>query len=322
LRPFVPFVANPHVLTVAASFWPRKLDVERYPVDAVLFETEPGVQILVHAQQPQGPPLGDFVLVHGLEGSSASGYMRSLAQQALAAGYAVHRFNMRNCGGAPLTPTVYNAGLTSDLLAYIVDLDRRRRTPVFLVGFSLGGNLVLKLAGELGEDADRLIAGVCAVSTPIDLGAACRYIGRPGNRLYEWRFVRSMRARVRETNGLFPGFFPVAELDAIKSLYDFDDRVTGPLSGFRDAEHYYGTQSAVHFLDRVRIPALLIQAQDDPMIPFSIYSAPAIAANPRIRLLTTPHGGHMGFISRFRPRFWLDETVVAWVQNACVVRIS
>ena len=290
------------------------MDEARFPVDSRLFRTDPHTQVLVHVQQPAAGCVGDVVLVHGLEGSSASGYMRSMAQAALEAGYAAHRFNLRNCGGAEaLSSGIYNGGLTSDLLAYLRDLHARARPPVYLVGFSLGGNLSLKLAGELGDSAAGLIAAVCAISTPIDLGASCHQVGRPSNRLYERRFVRSMSQRVRHMCRRIDGFFPVDKLDRIDSLYDFDDHVTAPLSGFRDAGHYYGTQSAIHFLDRIRIPARLIQAKDDPMIPFEIYSHPAIAANPHIELTATEHGGHMGFLSRSRPRFWLDETVVAWI---------
>jgi predicted alpha/beta-fold hydrolase len=174
---------------------------------------------------------------------------------------------------------------------------------------------VLKLAGELGESAASLIAAVCAVSTPIDLGASCQQVGRRSNRLYERRFVCSMSERVRAMCRRIDGFFPVEELEQIHSLYEFDDRVTAPLSGFRDAEHYYDTQSAIKFLDRIQIPARLIQAKDDPMVPNYIYGHPSIAANSNIQLTLTEHGGHLGFLSRTRPRFWLDETVVAWISE-------
>src|SRR6202050_1900363 len=145
LPPFVPFFRNPHLLTIAGNYWRRELDERRFPVQTKLYDTEPGVQILVHSQAPAGQPVAQLVLVHGLEGSSAAGYARSLAQAALQAGCAVHRFNMRSCGGTEHLSgrTLYHSGQTSDLLAVIQQILGRQLpdvVPVFLAGFSLGGN--------------------------------------------------------------------------------------------------------------------------------------------------------------------------------------
>jgi len=316
LQPFRPLIRHPHLLTIAASLWPRRLDTRRFPVEEKLFESEPGVRVLVQVQRPTGSCRGGLVLVHGLEGSSSAGYMKSMAQAALQAGFAAHRFNLRNCGDAErLAPTIYNAGQTCDLLAYLESVKRGAGAPLFLVGFSLGGNIALKLAGELGNGGGDLLAGVCAASAPIDLGESCRQLSLRHNHLYERRFVGSMRRRIRAMNRLHPGFFPETELDGIRTLYDFDDRVTAPLSGFRDAGHYYSTQSAIGFLERIRVPTLLIQAQDDPMIPFEIYGRPAVADDPLVELIAAGHGGHLGFLSRSRPRFWLDGTVIAWMKR-------
>src|SRR5277367_2630041 len=153
LRPFIPFFRNPHLLTIAGNYWRRDLDEQRFPVEAKLFDTEPGVRVLVHSQVPASEPSAQLILVHGLEGSSSAGYARSLAQAALEAGYATHRFNMRSCGGTEHLSgrTLYHSGQTSDLLSVIRQL--RAGPPIFLAGFSLGGNVVLKLAGELGASA-------------------------------------------------------------------------------------------------------------------------------------------------------------------------
>src|SRR5205823_5426478 len=137
----------------------------------------------------EGPPAGEIVMVHGLEGSGATGYMRSLSAAALRAGFAAHRFHMRTCGGTERhCATLYHAGLTADLLAVLRQFRQAGRAAAFLVGFSLGGNVVLKLAGELGDAARPLIRGVCAVSTPLDLAACARRIAEPDNRLYQARF--------------------------------------------------------------------------------------------------------------------------------------
>jgi uncharacterized protein len=315
LRPFVPLFRNPHLATIAGNYWTRELDEERFPVTAQLYETEPGVQVLVHSQRPAGETLAEMILVHGLEGSSDAGYARSLAQAALRAGYAVHRFNMRSCAGTEHLSgkSLYHSGQTSDLLAVLRAI--KARAPVFLGGFSLGGNVVLKLAGELGEAAKELVAGVMAVSTPIDLAACARQLQRPVNLIYSNRFLRRLKQRIRLKERLTPGLFPVTALERVKSVYDFDDTFTAPAFGFGTADNYYATQSSSQFLDRIRVPALVVQAKDDPLVPFSVYNHPAFSNNPWVRLLAVDHGGHVGFLAKTKPRFWLDEVLVQWMQE-------
>jgi predicted alpha/beta-fold hydrolase len=301
------------LLTIAGNYWHRHLDEQRFPIQAKLYETEPGVQVLVHSQAPTGEPMAQLILVHGLEGSSAAGYARSLAQAALEAGCVTHRFNMRSCGGTEHLSgrTLYHSGQTSDLLAVIRQLPRS--APIFLVGFSLGGNVVLKLAGELGASASDLIAGVIAVSTPIDLAACVRQLDKPSNLIYARRFVTRLKERVRAKEQLTPGLFDLAGLDLVRNIYDFDDRFTAQEFAFGSADNYYATQSSNQFLDRIRIPTLLVQAKDDPLIPFAVYNHPAFSTNPYLRLLAVEHGGHLGFISKTKPRFWLDRVLVNWV---------
>ncbi len=316
MRPFVPIVKNAHLLTIAGNYWPRKLDLIRFPVEEKLFQTEPGVQVLVHSQHPAIEARGQLLLVHGLEGSSAAGYARSLAQAALEAGYSVHRFNMRSCGGteAICGKALYHSGQTCDALAVAKELRKEVDAPLYLVGFSLGGNVVLKLAGELGDRAAGLIAGVCAVSTPIDLAACVRLLDRPSNFLYANRFLKRLRQRIKLKERLTPGLFDLSKLDSVKTVYDFDDTYTAPAFGFGTADNYYATQSAQRFLGRIRVPTLLVQAKDDPLIPFEIYDQPALASNPCLQLIAPEHGGHLGFISKVKPRFWLDGLLLQWLQ--------
>lgn len=315
MRPFVPLFSNPHLATVAGAFWPRSEDRRRFPVRRYLFASTPGTRILVETQRSPGAR-AEAVLVHGLEGSSRSGYMRSMARALLRNGFAVHRLNTRNCGGTEaLTPTLYHAGLTEDALAFVRECRRRTGARVFLIGFSLGGNIVLKLAGELGEAARDLLAGVCAASAPIDLAASSRRISEPVNRPYDLWFLHSLKQRLTVKHRHFPGLTPDCDLQSLHSLYEFDDCVTAPLCGFRDAAHYYETQSAVRFLAGIRVPSLLIQAQDDPLIPFAAFRDHRLAANRHIELIAPARGGHLGFLSQRRPRFWLDETVIGWIIN-------
>ena len=304
------------MLTILGNFWPRKLDMRPYPVESRLYRTEPGVQVLVQTQRPSGAPRGELILVHGLEGSAESGYMRTMAKAALDAGYVVNRFNNRTCGGtAHLSNTLYHSGLTADLRMLLHQFRDDGRAPAHLVGYSLGGNMVLKLAGELGDDASALIASVCAISTPIDLAACSRRLAQPVNRVYERRFLNRMRLRVAAT-----GRFTMEQIQHVRSIYEFDERITGPSFGFRGADHYYETQSARQFLERIRVPALLIQARDDVFVPFEVYEHPSVRANPQVRLHVTEHGGHLGFLSRRRPRFWADQAVLEWIESVGVTR--
>ena len=315
MRPFVPFFRNPHLLTIAGNYWSRKLDLQRFPVETKFYETEPGVQVRVDYQAPDGEPVAHLILVHGLEGSSQAGYARSLAQAALEAGCAAYRFNMRSCGGTEHLSgrTLYHSGQTSDLLFVIRQLSRS--APIFLAGFSLGGNVVLKLAGELGEAASGLIAGVMAISTPIDLAACVRQLDKPSNGIYARRFVSRLKERVRAKERLTPGLFDLSGIEQVRDIYGFDDRFTAQAFGFGSADNYYATQSANQFLDCIRVPTLVVQAKDDPLIPFSVFDHPAFASNPHLRLLATEHGGHLGFISKTRPRFWLDQVLVHWLME-------
>jgi predicted alpha/beta-fold hydrolase len=304
MRPFLPLFTNPHVQTIAGHLWPRDGGERRFPLQARRYCTEPEVQVLVQTQQPRGSARGSVVMVHGLEGSGEAGYIRSLAGAAVHQGFAAHRFHMRTCGGTEnLCPTLYHAGMTSDLLAVVKELAE----PVVLVGFSLGGNVVLKLAGELGDSARRWIRAVCAISTPLDLAACAARIGQPDNRPYERRFVRRMGARLRAT-----GRYRPEEYEALRSVFDIDDRITAPSFGFGNAANYYATQSSRQYLTSIRVPAFLLQAKDDTFIPFRIYEG--LPENPCIRLVVTEHGGHLGFIARGRQRFWLDETVMEWIR--------
>jgi predicted alpha/beta-fold hydrolase len=334
MLPFDPLFRNPHLQTIAANFWKRP--ESSHPIDRRLYQTEPNVQVSVWTQSSAGslpvirdlaagsflpanaanragssPSRGDVVLVHGLEGSAEAPYMRSFATAALRSGYTAHRFNMRTCGGTEhLCQTLYHAGLTSDLLAVLREFRRQGRPPAFLVGFSLGGNVVAKLAGELGHDAGDLIRGICAVSSPIDLAASARRIAHPDNRLYELRFVRRMRARISAT-----GRYTEIDLARLRSIAAIDDSITAPSFGFGDAANYYRTQSAIRYLPEIRLPALFLQSRDDTLVPFEIFERPEVRSNPCIELLATECGGHVGFLGRTPHRFWADEVIMDWIGN-------
>lgn len=301
---FEPFFRNAHLATIAANFWKRNLT---HPAAPTLFATEPGVQVMAMTSQPATPSIGTLVALHGLEGSHNSGYLQSLAQAALTAGFTVHRLNMRGCGGTEaLSKTLYHAGLTQDLRALLPQLP----PPVFLAGFSLGGNVVLKLLGELGADARTLVSAAAVCSVPIDLHACCLEMMKPQNRIYELRFVRSLKQRFLRRAAEHPDIYRTDGLDNIRTVIGFDDHITAPYFGFGNAERYYATQSSQNVLHQIAVPVLVIQSQDDPLIPYRVYERQsAFGSNPHLQLIAPPYGGHVGFISRRNPRFWLDGVI-------------
>ena len=308
MPPFDPLFRNPHLQTIAGHFW-RRADAAEFPLKRRLFSTEPGTQVLVESAHPAGEVRGELVMVHGLEGAGDAGYLRGLSAAALRAGFAAHRFHMRTCGGTEhLTKTLYHGGLTSDLTNVLRTLRAEGCARLFLAGFSLGGNVVLKLAGELGEGARELVSGVCGVSTPLDLAVCARRISQPENRLYERRFVRRMRARLVAT-----GRYRREDFAGLRTVMEIDDRITAPSFGFGTAEYYYRTQSAIGFVAGIRVPALLIHAKDDTLAPFALCESPAVRENPWIELAAPAHGGHLGFLGRQPHRFWLDECILEWI---------
>ncbi len=270
----------------------------------------------VDSQEPETEPRGELILVHGLEGSSEAGYARSMSYAALEAGFATHRVNLRSCGGTEsLALSNYHSGQTSDVLHILRERKRAANRPIFLAGFSLGGNVSLKLAGELGEAGSDLLAGLCAVSTPIDLASCARALGKRENVIYANRFLARLKEKIRIRHRQAPEMYRVEHLKKVRTIYDFDDYYTARLFGFGTAENYYRTQSSNQYLEKIRVPALVVTAKDDPLVPFSVYAHPAFRDNPCLKLVAVDHGGHLGFIARRRPRFWLDGLFLDWVEQ-------
>src|SRR4029079_12645769 len=226
-------------------------------------------------------------------------YMLSIAQKSFSAGFNVIRMNLRTCGGTEhLTPSIYHGGLTEDLRAVVTELiERDGLSRLFLVGVSLGGNMVLKLAGEYDEHAPPQVLAVAAVSPSIDLQASAQLILKRSNWLYQQDFVRRLKHRLRVKHKLFPDQYDISELSSVKTLREFDDRYTSRAHGFDGADDYYYRASSIRVLDRIRIPTLIIHAEDDPFIPFAPMRDPALTKNPYILLVATKQGGHVAFIS-------------------------
>ena len=321
-----PWLGNRHAMTLAGALWRRSaLHLGGLPAaEDRLFEVEPGTQLLARCQWQARPrECATLVVVHGLEGSSESAYMRGLAEKAFASGFNVLRVNQRTCGGTEgLTPTLYGSGLSGDYRAILEQLLEHDRLPaLFFAGYSMGGNLVLKMAGELGAAAPPELRGVCAVCPTMELAACVDAIARPGNTLYQRHFVRGLKARMRRKARLFPGRYALDGLERLRTLREFDDAITAPHFGYRDADDYYFRASACRVVQQVAVPALILTAQDDPVVPFRIFEAPEVRGNRQITLLAPERGGHCAFISRVAgwERFWAEARVVEFCMNGAPI---
>jgi predicted alpha/beta-fold hydrolase len=269
------------------------------PPEPRFFDVAADARVLAHCNwQPVRAEAPTLLALHGLEGSSEAHYMRGLADKAFAAGFNVVRLNQRNCGGTEhLSRGLYHSGLTADPLFVIDELIARDGLSRFVVaGYSLGGNLTMKIAGELGAAARPEVKAFAAVSPVIELDACVRSIERRENRIYEWNFCRNLQARMRRKARVFPGQFDLDGLWKVWSIRAFDDRYTAPHHGFNGATDYYHRASAMRVIDRVARPALILSAADDPFVPPEIFDAPAVRNNPHITTVITPHGGHCAFV--------------------------
>jgi predicted alpha/beta-fold hydrolase len=230
--------------------------------------------------------------------------------------------NQRNCGGTEhLSRGLYHSGLTADPLAVLTELrDRDGLRPFGVAGYSLGGNLAMKLAGELGESAFPELKAVAAVSPVIELESCMQAIERRENRIYEWNFCRNLQARMRRKAACFPGAFDLSGLWRIWSIRAFDDRYTAPHHGFAGAEDYYYRASAARVIDHVARPALMLSAADDPFVPAGIFRTPAISANPHLQVVITPHGGHCAFVEDANgyDGYWAEREVVRFLLEHCL----
>jgi predicted alpha/beta-fold hydrolase len=314
-KPFVPhrIFKQGDAQTIGAHFWPGRWRArDRTGDEERLFEVEPGSQVLARCRwQPNRAEHPALVLWHGMEGSSASGYMLITADKAFRAGFNVIRVNFRNCGNTEhLSPKLYHGGLTTDLRVVIDELiGHDHLSRLFLAGFSLGGNMVLKLAGEYGENPPRELKGVCAISPSIDMRAGSHLLMKRRNWIYQRDFLRRLRQRIRIKNKLFPDLYDSSGLRGIRTIRQFDARYVAPSFAFASADDYYAKASSFPHIGRIRVPTLIIHAEDDPFVPFAPLRDPSVTSNPYVLLMATERGGHVAFLSNARgeDRFWAEN---------------
>jgi predicted alpha/beta-fold hydrolase len=300
VSPYTPLPrwAGGHKMTVYA--WARKRRFPMLPApEARYFDVAPDARVLAHCHwQADRRSHPTVLLLHGLEGSSEAHYIAGMADKAWARGFNVVRLNQRNCGGTEhLSRGLYHSGLTADPRFVLTELRDKDGLGLFgVAGYSLGGNLAMKLAGELGTSDLPEVQTFCAVSPVLELEACVRSIERRENRAYEWNFCRNLRGRMRRKARVFPDLFDLQGLWKIWSIRAFDERYTAPHHGFSGASDYYHCASAMRVIDRVARPALILAAGDDPFVPPEIFNATPLRANPHITTIVTPHGGHCAFV--------------------------
>jgi hypothetical protein len=315
LAPYRPRFTGGHLQTLYAWAKPRRFPALPAPVMRY-FDVAPDARVLAHChwhERPREHPT--LLLLHGLEGSSLAHYMCGISDKAWAAGWNVVRLNQRNCGRTEhLSRGLYHSGLTDDpafVMRELIAADGVRA--IAMAGYSLGGNLTLKLAGELGETPPPELKAVCAVSPTMDLASCVEALERRSNLVYELNFVRNLKARMRRKAAAFPGAFPLEPLRRIWTVRQFDEAYTAPHHGFRDAADYYDRASARRVADRIRVPALILAAEDDPFVPAAAFRDPALTGNPHVTVAITPHGGHCAFVERAGDGYdgyWAEREIV------------
>jgi len=314
-----PWLTNGHLQTIVGNFFPRP--AFSLPTEAETVEVDPadGSRVLCHCHwQPERVRASRLtvVLLHGLNGSSNSRYICGIATLAWEAGMNVVRMNMRNCGGTDaLTSTLYHSGRSADVGAVVRHFtDRFGLERVALVGYSMGGNIVLKLAGEWGNRAP--LVGVATVCPAIDLAAGADALHEPGNRIYEWHFLHALMQRFHRKATMYPDVYRNHKVGPVRSIREFDQKIIAPNCGFKDADDYYYRAASARVIDRVAVPTLVLLAQDDPFIRFFPETRARILANPHIDFIEPRHGGHCAFLSRRSSGggHWAEVTVVRYLQ--------
>lgn len=311
-RPFrpAPGLGNPHAQTIGGRYLrPREpLPLRRERVDTpdgdfldLDFGEAPGVSW-------EAADTPTVMILHGLEGCSQSGYVLQTMRELAGHGVRAAAMNFRTCGGEPnRLARFYHSGETGDV-GFVLGLvaERYPGAPLGAVGFSLGGNVLLKYLGETGDAS--LARAAVAVSVPFDLGAGATSMERGMGRVYTARFLRTLRDKYLQKRPLIGDTVDGARVLSARTFREFDDAATAPLHGFRDAEHYYTASSSAHYLAGIRVPTLLLHSADDPFLPFEAIPRAAARDNPCITAAFTERGGHVGFVAGtpWAPEFWAE----------------
>jgi predicted alpha/beta-fold hydrolase len=323
MHPFVPrrFLSNGHLQTIVGSFLPRTSSLPEPEIQLIEVEAATSARsasfVLCQCHWQPAEVRSErltMVIVHGLEGSSSSPYVLGNSSRAWKAGCNVVRMNMRSCGaGEDLSPTIYHAGRSEDVAIVMAELARTRNIRSFaMVGYSMGGNLVLKLAGELGAAPPPYLKAVVGVSPLMDLVASSAALHEPQNRLYESRFLGDLLKHFRHQIELYPGLYSADGLNKIRTLRQFDEQIVARYGGFASADDYHRSVASSNWVQDITVPTLVLHALDDPFIRMTPETRAKLLANARVRLVETRYGGHCAFLSPDHgdEGFWAERTLL------------
>lgn len=314
-----PASAGAHRQTLLGYWLRRKLRWEA-PAEDLVVDAGEDVRLLARITWHRGPREARpaLVIVHGLGGCDAAGYAVATGRLAYERGWHVVRMNMRGAGDAEsICPRLYNAGLDGDLLAVLAMLAPHTGA-LAVVGFSLGANLALLALARGGERLSPSVVGVAAVSPPLDLSACADALERPSNRLYQAYFVRNLKAAYRRRQRLRPDLYEAGRERGIRTIREYDERITAPYGGYGSAGEYYGRSSAGPHLAGLTRPALVLAAADDPMVPAESVERWPLPASGLVHREMTRTGGHVGFVAPTcaPARFWAAERTLAFLEEA------
>ena len=261
------------------------------------------------------------ILSHGLEGHSDKYYMRAMARRFLENNWDTLSWNCRSCSeDINLKPTLYHHGATQDLSTVIDHTLNLGYSQILLIGFSLGGSLVVKYLGEYGKDISKKIVGGIAYSIPCQLGSCAKKLSEPQNSFYLNRFMKKLKTKIHIKAKQFPAIFDVAGIDEIKSFYEFDTRYTAPLYGFNAAEDFYNYASAGNYIQGISIPVLLVNSLNDPMFPDDCYPVIDAKSHDYFYLETPDRGGHLGYWNPFTKNNWAEDRALQFVDQILGIR--
>ncbi|HUG44539.1 MAG TPA: alpha/beta fold hydrolase [Acidobacteriota bacterium] len=309
-----PAISGPHLQTLVSARLKRDFSWGWRASADKLVELGDGslLRVVVIAHSRTSPTL---VAVHGMSGSSDSGYMQGFSHKAHREGWNAVLLNLYNLNEKLTAPRIFHAGASREtaealqLLSRMLSLEE-----IYLVGVSMGGNIVLKLLGEFGESLRPLIRAGAVVSPMVDLDASWPYLEKPSNRIYRWYFVERLKKLVEQNAVIFRDFLEMEKLRRVESIREFDELVTAPLSGFEDAHHYYREVSSTRWFSKIRVPTLVLHSKDDPLLPWKPLTSPQLQRNPWILTHLTERGGHVGFLERDRfndiDRKWAENRVI------------
>jgi predicted alpha/beta-fold hydrolase len=321
-EPMIPprWLRSPHGQTLAAALWPRPVleSGEEWFV-----ESEAGTRLRCVGDRVPGADTA-LVVVHGLGGSSDSALAVDVARSARRAGMHVVRMNMRNCGGTEhLTPTLYHSNLPQDLAAVVADAATRLDVGrIVVVGYSIGGNLVMNTLARWGASPPRQVAGAVVVCPAVDVAHCVDRLDGPGNEVYRTYFVRLLRQGYLRKAALFRGRFDATLMRGVRSVREYDRVATAPDAGLRDEDALYAWVSSASRIACVGVPTLVLQALDDPFVRMTPATKSAMVSNPMVSLVESAHGGHCGFVDSAmalgRRGAWIAERVARCALRACI----